>query len=277
MISPRTLDTLMSSSSSSSTGDRPIDFTDCILPGAALPVPHARYASPLMVPQREHPLLIHMEGSDATGLTTIIKGVAEYNARCPRFRAKTVLEPLHDIVCSPVGDMRSRQTLSLHETLATQVVCMAGYFAQRRSLLNLQGVDVIIQERSIASLRHVYHAHMSAKGELDPMESLALSALHDSMKPALRVPDLIIHVSSPLEDRLRRLESRNMHRDVLIDRNLLIQIDRHYENYLHACMASDNGPLVVRMMNDDDSQTATTEAFQYILETAFHGLATTHN
>ena len=162
--------------------------------------------------------IVQIEGNHASGVSSVIKGIYEQQRQRSiiPYKLKTLYEPLDSIIHSAIGNLQWHSHQNSNDKMATCIMEMSAYFSQRCKLADNADCDVIVMERSLSLLRHVFQMSLAVRGELDLLESLSLQTLYASMAQLLPKPDLVIMLECPLEEQRRRLDKRNMSRDWLI-------------------------------------------------------------
>ena len=192
----------------------------------------------------DRPLVVSIEGNLLSGVSSIIKGLTDRHQST--YRLQAVYEPLKNIIHSSIGDIRWAQHKESQEGISACVLEMSAFFRQRAQLDIKHNTDVIVLDRSLSSLRHVFHLTSDMMMQRNTVDAVALHELHKSMEKFVPKPDMIVYVHAPIQDLRSRIR---MSRDHHISYQTLVDIDNLYNDFLAVYEADENSPTVVRVEN----------------------------
>ena len=102
------------------------------------------------------PLVVHIEGNIMSGVLSVIHGLS--NRQLPDCHLETVPKPVKNIVQSQIGNIRWAERKEAEHGISACVLEMSSYFKQRVHMNINPNTDIIVMDRSLASIRHVFHS-----------------------------------------------------------------------------------------------------------------------
>ena len=198
------------------------------------------------------PLVVHIEGNIMSGVSSVIQGLSA--RQLPEYNFEIVPTPVNNIVHTRIGDLCWAEHREAVRGISACVLEMSSYFKQRAHMGINPNTDIIIMDRSLASIRHVFHSIPDLMILRDVVDAFALNDLYESMEEHLLRPDMIIFIEASMQELGNRIRLTG---DDHIAPETLVCIDKLYNKYLRASEAGNNAPTVVRITNMENTLAAT--------------------
>ncbi|MBZ9750449.1 deoxynucleoside kinase [Deinococcus sp. HMF7620] len=137
------------------------------------------------------------------------------------------------------------------------------YFLSRRleQHLNLvTGARYVIQDRTVFEDANIFARNLFESGQMEARDWATYCGLYEGVRPALRVPDLLIHIDAALPTLKRRIAQRGRTYEQDIPEAYLGGLNRLYDSWI----AGFDACPVVRVPGDELDFVADPEAFEWV-------------
>ena len=198
------------------------------------------------------PLVVHMEGNIKSGISSVIHGLSA--RQLPDYNLEIVSEPVNNIVHSWIGHICWAERRETERGISACVLEMSSYFKQRAHMKINPNTDIIVMDRSLASIKHFFHSTSDLMTLRDIVDAFALHDLYESMAEHLLRPDMIIFIEASMQELNNRIRLTS---EDYIAPETLVRIDQLYNKYLKASEAGNGAPTVVRITNMENTLEAT--------------------
>ncbi|MXV18180.1 deoxynucleoside kinase [Deinococcus xianganensis] len=139
------------------------------------------------------------------------------------------------------------------------------YFLSRRleQHLNLvTGARYVIQDRTVFEDANIFARNLYESGEMEERDWATYRSLYEGVLPALRVPDLLIHIDASLPTLKRRIAQRGRAYEQDIPEAYLGGLNRLYDSWV----AGFDACPVVRVPGDQLDFVADPQAFEWVCQ-----------
>nr|WP_246350740.1 deoxynucleoside kinase [Deinobacterium chartae] len=148
----------------------------------------------------------------------------------------------------------------LRYSFHSQVFFLAKRLEQHLQLIN--GADFVIQDRTVFEDANIFARNLYESGKMDTRDWETYQALYRGILPALRTPDLLIHIDASLPTLRRRIGKRGRAFEQDIPDAYLEGLGRLYGEWVGGYRLS---PLV-RVPGDELDFVQDPSAFEWICE-----------
>ena len=192
-------------------------------------------------------MYLAVSGNIGSGKSTLTRMLAE------RYGLRPVYEPYAE---NPYLEdfYRDMRRYSFH----SQVFFLSRRLEQHLSLVN--GAMYVIQDRTVFEDAGVFARNLYEGGQMEPRDWQTYSALYGGILPALRVPDLLIHIEAGLPVLRERIHKRGRDYEQGIPEAYLARLNELYGQFVDGY---DHSP-VVRVPGDTLDFVADPAAFRWI-------------
>jgi len=194
-------------------------------------------------------MYLAVSGNIGSGKSTLTRMLSE------RYGLRPVYEPYAD---NPYLEdfYRDMRRYSFHSQV---------YFLSRRleQHLNLvTGARYVIQDRTVFEDANIFARHLYESGQMEARDWATYQGLYGGILPALRVPDLLIHIGASVPTLKKRIAQRGRAYERDIPGVYLAGLNRLYEEWVGAFDACP----VVRVPGDDLDFVQDPGAFGWVCE-----------
>ncbi|MFC5847131.1 deoxynucleoside kinase [Deinococcus petrolearius] len=164
-------------------------------------------------------MYLALSGNIGSGKSTLTRMLAE------RYGLRPVYEPyaenpyLEDFY----GDMRR---YSFH----SQVYFLARRLEQHLTVVT--GTREVVQDRTVFEDANIFARHLYATGQMEERDWATYQELYRGILPALRTPDLLIHIGASLPTLHRRIALRGRDYEQTLPGEYLRGLNRLYEEWV---------------------------------------------
>ncbi|MDL2344802.1 deoxynucleoside kinase [Deinococcus sp. MIMF12] len=137
------------------------------------------------------------------------------------------------------------------------------YFLSRRLEQHLQmvtGARYVIQDRTVFEDANIFARNLYESGQMEPRDWATYRGLYEGVLPALRVPDLLIHIDASLPTLKKRIAQRGRAYEKDIPEAYLAGLNRLYDGWVQGFDACP----VVRVPGDELDFVQNPAAFQWV-------------
>lgn len=121
----------------------------------------------------------------------------------------------------------------------SQVFFLSKRLEQHLTLIN--GAGGVIQDRTVFEDANIFARHLFETGQMEPRDWETYCGLYHGILPALRVPDLLIHLDASLETLRKRIGRRGRDYERSIPDAYLAGLNTLYEGWV---AAYDHSPVI---------------------------------
>ncbi|GGO19888.1 deoxynucleoside kinase [Deinococcus humi] len=192
-------------------------------------------------------MYLAVSGNIGSGKSTLTRMLSE------RYGLRPVYEPYAE---NPYLEdfYRDMRRYSFHSQI---------YFLSRRleQHLNLvTGARYVIQDRTVFEDANIFARNLYESGQMEARDWATYCGLYEGILPALRVPDLLIHIDAGLPTLRRRIALRGRSYEQDIPDAYLAGLNRLYD----AWIADFSACPVLRVPGDDLDFVADPHAFEHV-------------
>ncbi len=192
-------------------------------------------------------MYLAVSGNIGSGKSTLTRMLSE------RYGLRPVYEPYAE---NPYLEdfYRDMRRYSFHSQI---------YFLSRRleQHLNLvTGARYVIQDRTVFEDANIFARNLYESGQMEARDWATYCGLYEGILPALRVPDLLIHIDASLPTLRRRIALRGRSYEQDIPDAYLAGLNRLYD----AWIADFDACPVLRVPGDDLDFVANPHAFEHV-------------
>ena len=128
----------------------------------------------------QKPLIIHVEGNITSGVSSVVRGLSKIQLQdC---KVQYFQETRKSFFHSLVGDICWTAHKETDKGISACVMEMAAHFKQRSKMVIQPDTDIIVMDRSLESLRKVFHSTPNLMILRGVVDSIALNDLYEAMK-----------------------------------------------------------------------------------------------
>ncbi|THF70728.1 deoxynucleoside kinase [Deinococcus sp. Arct2-2] len=194
-------------------------------------------------------MYVAVSGNIGSGKSTLTRMLAE------RYSLRPVYEPYTD---NPYLEdfYRDMRRYSFHSQV---------YFLSRRleQHLNLvTGARYVIQDRTVFEDANIFARNLYESGQMEERDWATYRGLYEGILPALRLPDLLIHIDASLPTLQSRIAQRGRSYEQTIPEAYLGGLNRLYDGWV----ASFDACPVVRVPGDQLDFVQDPAAFQWVCD-----------
>lgn len=164
-------------------------------------------------------MYLALSGNIGSGKSTLTRMLAE------RYGLRPVYEPYAE---NPYLEdfYRDMRRYSFHSQV---------YFLSRRleqHLTVVQATHEVVQDRTVFEDAHIFARHLYASGQMEERDWATYQELYRGILPALRTPDLLIHIGASLPTLRRRIALRGRDYEQDLPGEYLLGLNRLYEDWV---------------------------------------------
>ncbi|MFC4426526.1 deoxynucleoside kinase [Deinococcus navajonensis] len=194
-------------------------------------------------------MYLAISGNIGSGKSTLTRMLSE------RYGLRPVYEPYAD---NPYLEdfYRDMRRYSFH----SQVYFLSRRLEQHLSLVT--GARYVIQDRTVFEDANIFARNLFESGQMEARDWATYCGLYEGILPALRVPDLMIHIDAALPTLKKRIAQRGRSYEQDIPDAYLAGLNRLYDSWIGAFDACP----VVRVNGDELDFVASPDAFQWVCD-----------
>lgn len=194
-------------------------------------------------------MYLAISGNIGSGKSTLTRMLAE------RYGLRPVFEPYAD---NPYLEdfYRDMRRYSFH----SQVYFLSRRLEQHLGLVT--GARYVIQDRTVFEDANIFARNLFESGQMEARDWATYQGLYGGILPALRVPDLLIHIDASLPTLKKRIAQRGRAYEKDIPDKYLAGLNRLYDEWVRAF----NACPVMRVPGDQLDFVQDPAAFQWVCD-----------